>query len=137
MLQDKGYDHLVIEDEKRGLRTNVVEQEVKNLAHIANDEGLDGIVCSAADLYAVRDSLPRNFMYVTPGIKGPRTPAGDDQNRVFTPGNAIQDGSSILVVGRAITDPRTKEQKEQKVEVTEEMIQQAGYEVLQDMAPHL
>jgi len=42
-------------------------------------------------------------MFVTPGIKGPKTPAGKDQKRVFTPGNAIEDGSSILVIGRAIT----------------------------------
>ena len=62
-------------------------------------------------------------MYVTPGIKGPNTPAGADQKRVFTPGNAIQDGSSILVVGRAITG-------------TPDRVQ-AGYEILQDVANYL
>lgn len=103
-----------------------VEDQVLNLAQLANQAGLDGIVCSAADLYAVRDKLPDNFMYVTPGIKGPRTPAGADQKRVFTPGNAVQDGSSILVIGRAITGPKTPEERVQ-----------AGYEVLEDMAKHL
>lgn len=103
-----------------------VEDQVRHLAHLTYESGLDGIVCSAADLHAVKDSLPSEFMYVTPGIKGPNTPAGTDQKRVFTPGNAIEDGSTILVVGRAITEPKTPEER-----------LQAGYEVLEDMAKHL
>ncbi len=103
-----------------------VEEQVLNLAKLANEACLDGIVCSAADLHAVKDKLPENFMYVTPGIKGPNTPAGADQKRVFTPGNAVEDGSTILVIGRAITGPKTPEERVQ-----------AGYEVLQDMAKHL
>ncbi len=102
------------------------EEQVLNLAQLTNEAGLDGVVCSAADLYAVKNKLPENFIYVTPGIKGPNTPAGADQKRVFTPGNAVQDGSSILVVGRAITGPKTSAERIQ-----------AGYEVLQDMAKHL
>jgi len=70
--------------------------------------------------------MPQQFMFVTPGIKGPNTPAGTDQKRVFTPGNAIQDGSTILVIGRAITGFDTKEER-----------QKAAYEVLQDMAKNL
>lgn len=103
-----------------------VEKQVLHLARNAQTAGLDGIVCSAADLYAIRDNFPVNFMYVTPGIQGPNTPAGADQKRIFTPGNAVQDGSSILVVGRAITGPKTPEAR-----------LQAGYEVLQDMAKYL
>ena len=103
-----------------------VENQVLNLARLANDAGLDGIVCSAADLYAVRDYLPKDFMYVTPGIKGVNTGAGSDQKRVFTPGNAVEDGSSILVIGRAITGGKTSEVR-----------LKAGYEILQDMAGRL
>jgi orotidine-5'-phosphate decarboxylase len=103
-----------------------VEEQVLNLAQLTQEAGLDGIVCSAADLYAIKDKLPKNFMYVTPGIKGTKTPAGDDQKRVFSPGNAIRDGSSILVVGRAITDPKTPEER-----------LQAGYDILQDMAKYI
>jgi orotidine-5'-phosphate decarboxylase len=97
-----------------------VEEQVLRLAKLANDAGMDGIVCSAADLYAVKDKLPDDFMYVTPGIKGPKTAAGSDQKRVFTPGNAVSDGSSILVIGRAITAAPDRVQ--------------AGLEVLEDMA---
>ena len=114
-----------------------VEEQVLSLAKLANEAELDGIVCSAADLHTIRDKLPEDFIYVTPGIKGPRTPAGDDQKRVFTPGNAVEDGSSILVIGRAITDPRTKEEKNRGVVVTPQMRVQAGYEVLEDMAKYL
>jgi orotidine-5'-phosphate decarboxylase len=103
-----------------------VEEAVLRLAKNSQKAGLDGIVCSAADLYAIRDQLPTNFMYVTPGIQGTSTPAGEDQKRVFSPGNAVRDGSSILVIGRAITGPKTPEAR-----------LQAGYEVLQDMAKYL
>jgi len=103
-----------------------VDEQVLRLAKLVQEAGLDGIVCSAADLYAIKDKLPSNFMYVTPGIKGVNTPAGADQKRVFTPGNAIIDGSSILVIGRAITDQKTREER-----------LKAGYEILQDIAKNL
>ena len=103
-----------------------VEDEVLKLALLTKEAGLDGVVCSAADLYAIKDKLPPDFMFVTPGIKGPNTPAGADQKRVFTPGNAIKDGSTILVIGKAITGFNTKEER-----------QKAAYDVLQDMAKNL
>jgi orotidine-5'-phosphate decarboxylase len=100
-----------------------VAEQVLNLAKLTEQAGLDGVVCSAADLHAIKDKLPEDFMFVTPGIKGPNTPAGADQKRVFTPGNAVEDGSTILVIGRAIT-------------AAEDRVL-AGYEVLQDMAEKL
>ena len=103
-----------------------VDKQVLNLAKLAQNAGLDGIVCSAADLNFVKDKLPSNFMYVTPGIQGPNIAAGKDQKRVFTPYNAIKDGSTILVVGRAITAPKTKEER-----------QKAAHEILQGMAKAL
>ncbi len=80
-----------------------VEAQVSHLAKLTQQAGLDGIVCSAADLKAIRHELPQDFLYVTPGIQGPTTAAGSDQKRVYTPQAAIRDGASILVVGRAIT----------------------------------
>ena len=100
-----------------------VEEQVLSLANLTRESGLDGIVCSAADLYAIKNKLPEDFMYVTPGIKGPNSLAGSDQKRVFTPGNAVEDGASILVVGRAITGHATPEKR-----------LNAGYEILQDIA---
>ncbi len=86
-----------------------LEDQVLRLARLAEGAGLDGIVCSAADLHALKGKLNPSFLFVTPGIKGTTTPAGEDQKRVFSPGNAVAAGSSLLVVGRAITgapDPR-------------------------------
>lgn len=103
-----------------------VEEQVLSLALLTKLAGLDGVVCSAADLYAIKNKLPDNFVFVTPGIKGVNTSAGSDQKRVFTPGNAIEDGASILVVGRAITDHLTAEERIK-----------AGYEILQDMAKRM
>jgi orotidine-5'-phosphate decarboxylase len=103
-----------------------VDKQVLNLAKLAQNAGLDGIVCSAADLNTIKDKLPTNFMFITPGIQGPNTPAGKDQKRVFTPYNAIKDGSTILVVGRAITAQKTAAER-----------QKAAHEILQDMAKAL
>lgn len=80
-----------------------LEEQVLRLALLAQRAGLDGVVCSAADLPALKGKLERGFLFVTPGIKGTTTPAGEDQKRVLSPGRAVAAGSSLLVVGRAIT----------------------------------
>lgn len=80
-----------------------VEAQVLKLAKRAEGAGLDGIVCSAADMHALKGKLRAGFLFVTPGIKGTTTPAGEDQKRVLSPGRAVAAGSSLLVVGRAIT----------------------------------
>jgi orotidine-5'-phosphate decarboxylase len=78
------------------------EEYVRRLAQLAVSAGAGGIVCSAADLEAVRPSLPQGFEVVTPGIR----PAGSgafDQKRVATPTLAIEGGATLLVIGRPIT----------------------------------
>ena len=100
-----------------------VEEQVLHLARLTQQSGLNGIVCSAADLTAINHDLPSDFLYVTPGIKGPKTSAGGDQKRVFTPQNAVLDGASILVVGRAITAAEDR--------------MKAGQEVLEDIVKAL
>ncbi len=96
-----------------------LEIHVLHLAQLTQQAGLDGIVCSAADVQAIREHLPSDFLYVTPGIQGPGVTAGNDQKRVFTSRRAIQAGASILVVGRAITAAPDRVA--------------AAYEILQDL----
>ena len=80
-----------------------VEDQVLQFALLAKKAGCDGIVCSAADLTHLKSYLPADFFFVTPGIQGSKTPAGFDQKRVTTPRQALAAGSSLLVIGRAIT----------------------------------
>ena len=79
-----------------------VSSQVKKLASLAAEAGLDGIVCSAADLPVVKPILPADFEIVTPGIRPAGTDVGD-QKRVATPLEAIQNGATMLVLGRAVT----------------------------------
>ena len=79
-------------------------ERVRTLAWLAGDCGLDGVVCSAADLGHLRgtlDAFGPGFLRVTPGIRL----AGDagDQRRVATPGDAVRAGASHIVVGRPVT----------------------------------
>ena len=103
-----------------------VQEEVLHLAKLAQQAGCDGIVCSAAEVASLKPHFPENFMFVTPGIKGPNTEAGYDQRRVLTPGLALQNGSTILVAGRTIYNHPTKEERKK-----------SAYEILQDMAKTL
>ena len=50
-----------------------LEAYVLHLAKLTQQAGLDGIVCSAADLHFMHEHLLPDFLYVTPGIKGPGT----------------------------------------------------------------
>ncbi len=91
-----------------GRSLNSVRGEVVRLAAIARQAGLSGVVASAQEARVLRQALGPEAHIVTPGI---RMPGGDvhDQARVATPENAVRDGASHLVVGRAITqapDPR-------------------------------
>ena len=79
-----------------------LRDHVANLARLAYDSGLDGVVCSAEEARLLRDSLPPDFILVTPGIRRHQDAKGD-QKRVITPSEAIRNGSDYLVVGRPIT----------------------------------
>jgi orotidine-5'-phosphate decarboxylase len=111
--------------ETHGL-TGVIQKQVRHLAMMTHEAGLDGIVCSAADLKDVKQYLPDHFLTVTPGVKGVITEAGPDQARVATPANAVKWGSDYPVIGRAITGPDTPKER-----------QAAAYAILKDMAKEL
>jgi orotidine-5'-phosphate decarboxylase len=76
---------------------------VRHLAKCAVEASLDGIVCSAADLFPVKSLLPASFEIITPGIR-PAGTAANDQKRIATPQEAINNGATLLVLGRAVTD---------------------------------
>lgn len=82
------------------------KEHVLRLARLARDAGVPGLVCSAAEVEALRAELGPAPILVTPGIRPPGSAGGDDQKRVATPAHAIRAGASLLVVGRPIRDAR-------------------------------
>ena len=91
-----------------GIEGNL-QQTINKLAIDAARAKLDGIVCSAQDIPLVKDILPDNFIFITPGIR--LNDEKDDQKRIMTPNDAIKNGASFLVIGRPVTlsdDPLKK-----------------------------
>lgn len=85
-----------------GVTKSVLEQ-VKSLAMLAKESGVDGVVCSPKEITAIRECCGQNFLIVTPGIR-PKGSAVGDQKRIKTPAEAINDGANYIVVGRPITE---------------------------------
>src|SRR3546814_13346964 len=78
--------------------------QVVRLAALANDAGLDGIVCSGQEVKVARAAWPGGF-FVVPGVRPANGKAGD-QKRVVTPAQALADGAPILVAGRPTRPPQ-------------------------------
>ena len=78
-----------------------VSDQVMRLARLAQAGGLDGVVCSAREVAALRAECGATFTLVVPGIR-PGGAAAGDQKRTATPAEAIAAGADYLVVGRPI-----------------------------------
>lgn len=76
-------------------------EQVLRLTELARESGVDGVVCSGAEVAAAHRLWPKGF-FVVPGVRMADGVVGD-QKRVVTPRAAIDAGASILVVGRPIT----------------------------------
>lgn len=77
-------------------------EHVINLAKLAHNSGIGGVVCSPLEVTSLRQEVGQDFLLVTPGIR-PQDADKQDQKRTMTPVEAIQAGSSYLVIGRPIT----------------------------------
>jgi len=84
-----------------GLQGSITDT-VLRLAKSADDNGLDGVVCSAQEATQLRAQHSTDFKLITPGIR-PVNSIQSDQHRTMTPNEAISAGSSYLVIGRPIT----------------------------------
>ena len=79
-----------------------ISNQINDLASLAHKSSLDGIVCSAGDVKNIKSLLGEDFLTITPGIRSINAPK-DDQSRVSSAKQAIEDGSDYLVIGRPIT----------------------------------
>ena len=82
--------------------SNTLPEQALKLATLAQQSGLDGVVASAHEVKALKQSLGENFLVVTPGIRPEWSQTNDDQKRVLTPSDAVKLGSDYLVIGRPI-----------------------------------
>ena len=76
-------------------------KQVERLTALAREAGLDGVVCSGNEVAAAKAIWPDGF-FVVPGVRFANGETGD-QKRVMTPREALDNGASILVIGRPIT----------------------------------
>lgn len=82
--------------------SGAVTDQVKRLAALSQENGLDGVICSGVEIETLRAQCGPDFKLVVPGIR-PDWAAANDQKRILTPRAAIQKGADFLVIGRAIT----------------------------------
>jgi orotidine-5'-phosphate decarboxylase len=78
-------------------------EQVRRLALLARDNGLDGVVCSPHEVAMLRAACGPGFLLVVPGIR-PGGVATGDQKRVMGPRAALAAGADYLVIGRPIIE---------------------------------
>ena len=78
-----------------------LKTHVKQLAFLAMNAGLDGVISSPRDAGMIRKHCDKGFLIVTPGIR-PSWTLPDDQKRTMTPKEALKQGADHIVLGRAV-----------------------------------
>lgn len=79
-----------------------VAAAAERLAGLAAEQGMDGVVCSVAEVERVRAAAGATLRVLTPGIRLAGDAAGD-QTRIATPGEAARCGADYVVIGRSVT----------------------------------
>lgn len=115
------------EEVKETFMTEVsIKDLAMNLAKLAKESGMNGVVCSPWEAKYIKEALGEEFKTVCPGVR-PAWAATNDQTRIMTPKNAMINGCDFLVVGRPITkheDPALAAKL--VVEEIEEGLKEAG-----------
>jgi len=86
--------------------TSSLNDFISSQATIAERAGVDGMICSPLEVKKLKQEFPK-LLFVTPGIRLEKTQ--DDQKRIATPQQAIQNGADYLVIGRPITQSESPE----------------------------
>lgn len=96
-----------------GMVSSALDQ-VLRLAALAQEAGVDGIVCSPQEIDVIRQEFGPDLLIVTPGIR-PLWASPDDQKRIMTPAQAVEKGADYLVIGRPILEARSPSETFQKI----------------------
>ena len=89
------------DDDTSALFQSTTRDQVAKLFKLANETGIDGIVCSPLELDLAANTLFPEILKITPGIRD--ITVSDDQSRTMTAKEAIKHGASYLVIGRPIS----------------------------------
>lgn len=76
---------------------------VVHRAKMAETAGFDGVIASGHEAKAIASATREGFIIKVPGIR-PASSKLNDQKRTMTPGDAIREGATYIVVGRPIYD---------------------------------
>ena len=79
---------------------NTVANQVEKLAELAREINV-GVVCSGHEAKVVRKIIGPNLLIFTPGIRM-MNENQNDQQRVCTPKESIQNGSDKIIMGRSL-----------------------------------
>jgi len=90
--------------------------QVERLTALTREAGLDGVVLSGNEVRAAHKSWPGGF-FVVPGVR-PANGNSGDQKRVITPRQALDNGASVLVIGRPITQAADPDEAARAIEAT-------------------
>ena len=85
---------------------NDVNNQIQKLVRIASKVNLHGVVCSPLEVKLVK-KIDSKLLCFTPGVRLKTN--NDDQKRVMTPKEAINEGSDYLILGRPLTSGNPKE----------------------------
>ena len=91
-----------------------LDAQVSRLAQLTQQAGLDGVVCSAQEAKVLKQLCGANFKLVTPGIRLLED-SSDDQQRICTPKQALDEGADYLVIGRSITQASNPTEKLEQI----------------------
>lgn len=100
-----------------GIQENTKSESLK-LAALAKQAGLDGVVCAPEDAAEIKKECGSEFITVCPGIR-PAWAAKEDQVRIMTPREAVDNGADYIVVGRPVT--KSEDMRESAKAILEEV----------------
>jgi len=93
-----------------------VQSLVVQRATLAMATGCDGVIASGLEAAQLRETLGPEAIIVTPGIRPASERTEDDQKRIVTPGQALENGASFIVVGRPIRNAPSPRQTAEAIQ---------------------